>query len=348
MRNPRLRLIAIAVIAVIIAGEVYIYSFNSEEKYSIGASISEGGLSYSVYSGISNQYDVVITDNGDFIPSSEYYIYYDETYASNLKEVIQPIGSTKLDQSYYYSQLVLQLENRGIATTTVNADELREKLDGDIASLGCEKGLIVLSGAPPDTVYSGKDTDTIMKWITAGGRLYWAGGAIGSCYSTKDKVIPVETDYQQLFFGVSDCLNMNGNEKAYEDDNSNQYRNALSLSSNALRYAPDTASIPDSITLGYTDGKYSSISLVRHGSGMICIVAGDYSNDQRSDLAQMVSSNICYQSEMIDHKSGTVTRGSVSGICDIHASGHVSVYIYLGGYYLVNAKNSNFFNNLVI
>ena len=342
MRNLQLRLIAVAIIAVIIVGEVYIYSFNSDDKYAIDTSISGSGMSYSIYSGNSNQFDIVITDNGDFAPSSEFYIYYDETYASNLSEVVQPIGSTKLDQGYYLSQLVLQLKNRGVATTTLNAGELKERLDGDIGSSDCGKGLIVLSGALPDTVYSGNDTDTIMKWITAGGRLYWVGNLIGSCYSTTNGIISVETDYQQLFFGVSDCLNTKGNDKAYDDDNSNQYRNALSLSSNALKYALDTSSIPDSITLGYTDGKYSSISAVRHGNGMICIVAGDYSNDQRSDLAQVISSNICYQSELIDHRSGTVTRGSVNGVIDIPSIDHVSVYIYLGGYYLVDARNSNY------
>ena len=200
MRDIKLTVIAIAVITVILAGEVYIYMFNTDDTYHITTSASENGISYSIYSGTSNHYDVVITDNGDYISPSEYYIYYDETRPSNLKEVQQPIGSAKLEQGYYISQLRYQLSNRGVDTEILDANELKERLQNDIAVNVCNKALIVVSGVLPDTVYSGNETDEIMEWIDAGGRLYWVGNTIGSSYSTSEGITEVDSDYQLLFF----------------------------------------------------------------------------------------------------------------------------------------------------
>ena len=338
MRDMKLIAVAVAIIAVLLIGEVYIYTFNTDDTYRISTSVSDGSLSYSIYSGISNQYDIVITNNGDFRPASEFYIYYDESYSFYLNDVDQPIGSVKLDQNYYVSQLKHQLSNRGVETVTVNAAELKERLQTDIAGGTVCKGLVVVSGALPDTIYTGNSSDMIFEWISAGGRLYWAGNLIGSHYSTKSGNVEVDNDYQQLFFGVTDCLNMNGPRKAYNDDVSNDYRNRLSLSSNALGYAIDRTKVADVATFGYSDGNYSSVSIVGYGSGMICIVAGDYSNDQRSDLAQIISSNLCHHSKLIDGRTGNVTRGSVDDTMTIPSSDYVSVYIYLGGYYPVCAR----------
>jgi len=339
MRDFKLIAIAAVIIAVILAGEAYIYTFNSDDKYNTSTSLSDGSLSYSIYSGNSNCYDVVMTDNGDFDPATDCYIYYDDRYAANLNEVIQPIGSAKLDQSYYVSQLLYQLSNRGITTTVLDADSLKTRLQNDIAADDCKKGLVVVSGALPDTVYEGNVTDTIFGWMSAGGRLYWAGNLIGSCYSTMKGIEPV-IGYQELFFGVSGCLNENGPEKAYDDDSSNDYRHALSLLNNDIRYAPDTSMTMNSITMGYSDGTYSSISLIRFGEGMICIVAGDYSNNQRSDLAQVIGAQVCHKSVMMVHETGNVTRGSIGkDVSIITPSQNSVVYVYLGGYYLVNADN---------
>ena len=109
------------------------------------------------------------------------------------------------------------------------------------------------------------------------------------------------------------------------------------MTNNSLRYAPDTSNISNSMTVGYSDGKYSSISMVKHGNGMVCIVAGDYSNNQRSDLAQIIGANLCYRSQLIDSGAGDVTRGSVNGIL-AYSMNNLSAYTYLGGYYVVYAR----------
>ena len=347
MHNRGLVLAAVLVIGIILAGEAYIYTFNTNDIYHIETSMTDGSVSYSIYSGISTHYDVVVVDNSDFVKTNRYYIYYDESYKSNLNDVFQPIGSEKLDQWYYVSQLSRQLSNRGIDTIMVDAKGLEDRLQNDIDAGKCNNGLIVASGALPDTVYRGLGSDLIFDWITAGGRLYWVGNAIGSCYSTVNEIVDVEGDYQSLFFGVSDCLNLNGPEKAYSDDTSNDFRYSLSLSSNDLRYAPNRTLLPGSMTAGYTEGEFSSVTFVGYGQGMICIVAGDYSNNQRADLAQLIGAHICHKSEIILHESGDVTRGSVDNRIDIAApSGNEAIYTYLGGYYLVYAKGDCYYDHV--
>ena len=345
MHSKGLVFAAVLVIGIILAGEVYIYTFNADDTYRIDTSMTDTSVSYSIYSGISTHYDVVVIDNGDFVSSEDYYIYYDESYKSNLNDVFQPIGSEKLDQGYYITQLKYQLSNRGIESKILNAMELKDSLKNDISLGKCNKGLIVVSGALPDTIYSGNGSDIIFDWMIAGGRLYWAGNALGSCYSTVDGIVQVEGDYQSLFFGVSDCLNIDGPEKAYSDDSTNDFRNSLSLMNNDLRYAPDSSLIADSMTAGYTDGKYSSITMVKHGLGMVCIVAGDYSNNQRYDLAQIIGAHLCYKSVMLIHDSGEVTRGSVSNIVvNSIPSNYEIVYSYLGGYYPVFAEGHCYYD----
>lgn len=330
--------ISVIVLVVLIVGEVYIYTFNANSIYGISTTPEDDGVSYTITSGISSTYEIVITDNGDFESPTEFYVYYDGNYKSNLDDVFQPIGAKKLTQDYYVSQLIYQLENRGItAVTKVNADELKEALNGDISSSDCKKGLIVVSGALPDTVYTGKTGDLILNWVDNGGSLYWAGNLIGACYATEDELVSVD-GYQDLFFGC-ECLNTGDTDKAFSDIDSNNYRYALSLMNNSVKFGVDADAVPSCTAVGYTEDGYSSIAFVKHGNGMICVLAGDYSNNQRADLAQIVSAGLCYNSTMIYDKSGSVTRSTISGVADISIPDkYYSVYVYLGGYYLEYAR----------
>lgn len=336
--NKKILAIAAVAIAVILIGEVYLCTFNAGNTYSADSSLSPGKMSYSVHSGISNTYDVVMSDNGDFRTATEFYLYYDSGYGSKLNDVTQPIGAKKLDQEYYVSQLIHQLKNRGVEVTKLNASELGGRLAGDITAGNCVKGLIVLSGALPDTVYQGNSTDRIFQWIDAGGSLYWAGNLLGAYYSTQSGVSTVAGDYQNMFFGVSDCMTAE-KDRAYDDITSNDYRYALSLMNNSVKYSLKQGMVSDSLSIGYQQDGYSSIVLAKHGSGMICVVGGDYSNDQRADLAQVIASHVCYKSTILAHASGTVTRGTVLDSRDIIVPAHYSsVYTYLGGYYLEYAR----------
>ena len=347
MKSDRIiEIIAIVVLAVVIIGEVVVYT-TGPGKYSSDVEFENEIISYSVSAKGSETYAIIVMDNGNMAAMTEIYIYFDENYKSNYEDVLVPIGAKPLDQRYYVEQLVRQLEYRGaVKVTVLNAEELAEALEQDRTSGQYTKGLVVISGALPDTVYTGNSADAIFDWMNDGGRLYWLGNLIGAYYSTKDAVLDVG-DRQMLFFGAS-CLNTEGVDKAFSDVSGNDLRNDLSLMNNSVKYGVDPvvlSAVKGSdkvLAFGYSQDEYASIVMTDFGKGMICVIGGDYSNDQRSDLAQILSSQICYDTEVIEIVTGSVTRKTISDTYDLQRTvENLAVYIYFGGYYSVYG---NFFS----
>lgn len=301
--------------------------------------MEDGGVSFTVSAPGSKDYDVVVSDNGSHSAVERLYVYHDESYASDYSDVEVAVGAKALDQSYYVDQIAPTLRYRGVEDVEVlDADSLREALLSDISAGTCSSaGLLVLSGAFPDTVYTGHVDDPVLQWTSAGGSLYWLGNLIGKQYATADGLVPVE-GYQQLLFGA-ECLNTGDAEKAYSEVD-NGYCHALSITNNSVRYGVDCSRIADraSLAIGFQEDGYASIALVQYGSGMICVVAGDYSNMQRADLAQVIASGIGPESRIVAHVSGTVS-GTEHGSVEVPAgSTGLSAYICLGGYYPVYCK----------
>ena len=333
--NTVLSVIFVLVVATVLIGEVYVYTFNTD-RYSSEVSMTADGMDYSVTSGGTSPYSVLVFDNGSFEKSSKYYVYYDADHGSNVEDVFVPVGARAFTQEYYISQLMKMFEYRGITDVEIlNAADLRASMDSDISSGNITNGLIVLSGALPDTIYQGNATDTIFNWLQDGGRMYWAGNLLGAYYSIPGGIVEAPAGYQTLFFG-SECLNTGGTERAMSDITSNDLRHTLSLMNNNVRYGIDTSGLSGTyLEMGYTEDGYSSIVMTGFGNGMICVLAGDYSNNQRHDLAQMVSSGICHLSVPAGYAGGTVERSTVTGHIDITftTGNNYVVYVYYGGYY---------------
>ena len=347
MKSDRIiEIIAILILATVIIGEVVVYT-TGPSKYSSDVEFENGIISYSLSAKGSETYAVIVMDNGDMAAMTEIYIYFDESHKTNYEDVLVPIGAKPLDQKYYVDQLVRQLEYRGAGKVIVlNAEELAEALEQDITTGSYAKGLVMISGALPDTVYSGNSTDIIFDWMNDGGRLYWLGNLIGSYYSTKDAICDLG-DKQMLFFGAS-CLNTEGVDKAFSDVSGNGLRNDLSLMNNSVKYGIDPVALSavkgsdKVLAFGYSQDRYASIVMTDFGKGMICVIGGDYSNDQRSDLAQVLSSQICYDTETIEVITGSVTRKTITDTYDLQSTvKNLAIYIYLGGYYSVHG---NFFS----
>lgn len=329
-------LIAVAIIAVILIGEVVVYTSDYTD-YSADAVFGEGLMEYSVSADGSKIYSVVVSDNGSYRGIDRLYVYYDPDYKSNYEDVKVAIGAKKLDQEYYIEQIAPTLRYRNVHDITiVDAQGLREAMESDVADTEVRIGVVSISGALPDTVYTGKSDDLVFSWMSSGGSLYWLGNLIGSCYATHDELVPVD-NYQELFFG-SNCLNTDGPEKAYNEIDG--YCKAMSMVNTGLKYAVNGSLLPAGtkhIELGFTEDGFSTVSLIGFGSGMMCIISGDYSNNQRNDLAQIIASGIGPESKIIAQENGTVTRGSASGTLDCTGD-NLSAYIYLGGYYPVYCK----------
>lgn len=175
-----------------------------------------------------------------------------------------------------------------------DAQRLAEVLK-DPAYAGC--GIIMTSGAFPDTVYDGTSGSPVLKWIAEGGSMYWVSMQIGRYIGHSDGTVSdAPAGYEKLFLGMTGCLNpMEQTEDrrggaAYGDVTDNALRYALSLKNNNILYAVDTSAMggTEHLSMGYCEemgGKtYASIVLVRNGNGQVCIMAGDYSNHQRMDL----------------------------------------------------------------
>jgi hypothetical protein len=341
--NAKFYVIFVLILTAVLVGEVYIYTFNTDQ-YTSDVSISGNTVSFEVTSSVSTTYSIVISDNGDFEPNVSYYIYYDYDYGSMVNSVEVPVGARAFTEDYYISQLLHMLENRGITNVTIlNAQELKEQLLSDTMNGTCNMGLIVLSGALPDTIYTGNGNDPIFEWLGGGGRLYWAGNLLGRYVATPGSTTDLGADnnYQKLFFGT-ECLNTGEDEKAYSDVTENEYRNTLSLMDNDIIYAADASKLPSALQIGYTNGTYSSTLLTAYGTngGMICVIGGDYSTNQRNDLAHLISSGIGPNSVMVGFATGPAGGATRSGTIDvsIRDGSNAVAYVYFGGYFPIYGK----------
>lgn len=332
-RDYGLIILAVAICAVILVGEYATYG----NVYRYDSSADASG-NYSIYDSGSHSYTAVLSDNGSFQAPAKFYIYYDEGYGSVVHDAKVEVGAKALDQKYYLSQLVNNLKYYSVTDVTyVNAAELATKLSEPATGVG----LIAISGALPETVYTGAPGCLILNWISSGGSLYWAGEAIGKYIGKSDGTVSeAPAGYEALFLGSSAELNQEtGDTRALADVAANNYRNDLSLKNNDVRYAVKVASVSGALAVGYEKDGCASSVLVQNGSGMVCVMGGNYSNNQRMDLSNIIASGICYCSSELDCKSGIVTRGTVNGTFDNWpATGNVAVFLYLGGDFSVYGK----------
>jgi hypothetical protein len=348
--NTVLTVIFVVIVAAVLIGEAYVYTLDPGRYSSVAQDTADGRLEYAVTSGGSDVYSVVVLDNGAFEKIDKYYIYYDAEYGSVLEKTWSPVGAKELTQEYYISQLVATLNNRGVSDIEIlNAECLASKMSDDISSgTASRKGLVILSGALPDTIYkgAGAPADTVFDWISDGGSLYWAGNALGKYYATPGKkTVEVQAPvYEGLFFRGVPCLTDSTETELSDVDNG--YRYSLSLMNNSVRYGvngPMLAGAGNKIlSVGYTDGEHSSAVMFEFGKGMICVLAGDHSNNQRHDLAQIIASGICHSTSetAAGYAEGEVKHGTVAGTIDtgFAAGSNYTVYIYFGGYFTVYGK----------
>ncbi len=335
MRDRKLILTAVVVVAVILAGEAYVCLNDWDGMYGTGFSIDGDSISVSIRSGGSKVYDIVAIDNGSFSPASEIVLYYDPDQGEMLDDTWHATGGKDLDQDYYISQLEVQLGIRGVDARVVNASELRDIMESALSQGRCDQAVFMASGAIPDTVYSGDASDTIIRWLSEGGRLYWAGNILGAYISSSDGTVrQADPGYRDLFFaeGVQNTEETYGLTPVDGDP----WREALCLAGDGTAYGLDASKLEGALSAGYTDGTYSSVCMVGYGKGMVCVFGGELSNDQRSDVAQVVASGLSCGSALISHIEGTATRTTVSETVDLSATeGNVTVYAYIGGYFTV-------------
>lgn len=330
-------MLTLALIVVILIGEVSVYGgvyrYDSDFKDTGEYSISDSGI---------HSYKVIVNEN-DFAIPTKLYIYQDDQYGTAVHDALVEIGAKPLDESYYISQLINNLGYYGFKEVSVlNAQGTKDLLMQTSDASG--KALLILSGAIPDLIYS-ESNDILTTWIASGGTFYWVGNIIGRIISHADGTVSeyvgdCETQFVSAPCSYPDTENPSQREvQVFQSIDSNEYRSLLSLKNNNILYALNTSLITtDYLSIGYTDGAYSSITYVKNGNGQVCVMGGDYSNNQRMDLATIIASGMNYTSTVHDMASGTVHRGKVSGNIDLSSCTHPSAFIYLGGDFSVYGR----------
>ena len=315
---------AIFVIALVLAGEV-IVTTDSHDDFSTSVTMDGDTVQYTIDSRKPLVYTAVSLIDSEGSPRTVS-VYYDKSYVSAASSGAASTGGRALDENYYVEQIDDTLKVRGIDhSAIVDAKGLAEIMSKD----GEGNAVIIISGSLPDTVYNGTSDSLVLDWIDSGGRLYWIGGVLGKYISHTDSIESVDNG-TTLFLG-SECID-DTVIRGY-DLIDNGYRDAFYIQSNLTTFGVDASKLPedcDYLTLGFTDGSRSSITMMKVGDGFICVIGGEYTIRQRLDLAQMVASGIGPDTEIVD----TVV-GSVSGVEKGTLAKGDFVYITLGGYYPV-------------
>ncbi len=334
-------ILAIILCAILVLGEVFTYGINTH-SFDIKAEFSSNTLDYSVSSSGSDTYSVVLLDDNNITPTKELYIYVNEDYDRYYKSLKE--GQVRyFEQQYYSEQVKKSLGLRGFdSVKLLDTKELIDFVNGSVLDPSSDpkgKGLFITSYALPSEIYSGHADDNLMKWIDKGGNLYWSSSEIGKFYTDSDGLHEVN-DNQTLFFGKN-CVNT-GKLAHATNVVENGFKDALTLLNSGLEFAVNTDGIPDSLSIGYCDDGYSSISFVKHGNGMICVI-GSMSEiiPQLDDIGQIIASGITYASELVDCDKGNVVRGTVGGKMDYTVNGNAVAFIYIGGTYTVYGRCFN-------
>ena len=341
MKKDRIVIISIALCAIVMFGELMAYGHG---PFHYDAEVTWNGdeMEYTVSSSTAETFSLILMDNGDVKAPEKLYIYINDSHDRFFDDALSKGNIFNANQQHSAKQIALSLAVRGFTNVEVlHEADLFEILNNDPLS-GSPRGLLVMSYSLPSSVYNGNPDCPLIKWIENGGSLYWTGSEIGKFYHTEDELIQV-TNNQLLFFGWN-CVNTQGFDMANSVLDSNGLTHALSLKSNRVMYALNVDGLANSISLGFSEGGYSSISLVQKGAGMICVIGGwNMIPNKYDDISQVISSGITCTTTVAKIIEGEVIRGNINGTIETKGMGLNSprVSILIGGYYTLYGESFN-------
>jgi len=331
MKYDKIAILSIILCTTIIFGEIVVYAVN---PFSCDADVEweDDEVNYSVTASVVDTYSVILMDNGNVAAPKTLYIYvderYDKFYGDLDDETIQYI-----DTEHHSLQLMNLLKIRGLNDVhLIRGDEIDEIMKDEHPQT---KGLLVMSFFLPASVYDGTASSPLLKWIEAGGLLYWTGSEAGGYYVLEDELKRV-TGNQLLLFG-EECINTSEVDIIQPQMDTDDLTEALALKWNRIRYGLDVSNIPGSLSMGFTYDGYSSVAMVPRGDGMICVIGGtSIDRIKCDDIAQVISSGITCSTNVLEIGHGTVKRGTSSDVMELNGtSSDLRLMIYVGGYYTI-------------
>gem|GEM_PF-1430226 len=312
----------------VLAGQIVTY-WGTPFDYGSNATLTEDGdIAFSV-SAPSSVFSVVAYDDGGFEAATDLYVFIDPNYGGM---------SSYSDQTAFLSQLTKELEIRGVKPPArVNAEELAALM----SEPGAGKGILMLSGAFPDTVYSGSAGDLVFTWLDNMGSIYWTNGKIGRCVSHSDGTMTGLDGTDMLFFGMDGAVRASADSMTGTLDGPDAALGEM-LSVNYGIWAGHTTNGLSqyiggkTLAIGYSDADgYNSAVLTDCGKekGMIAVFGGTLEGDRgdtRATMAQVIASGISYRvnPDEILYTTGTAT-GTYNGMIDA-AVDLTYVYIFIG------------------
>lgn len=320
MKKPdNLTLTALGIILVVLAGEA-VALLSSPGEFGAEATFVPGGADYEVRSSVYTEYKIAAIDNGGSTPLEHLYIYLDDYFA--------PYCMSAADAEKHVGYLEMEMDQKGFRShERLNADSLEQALIAAGPFAG--KGILIPFGTLPHNVYSGGPSDPFGNWTANGGSVYWSGGVPGRYYTDAAGQIKKVADPTAAFPIAAGAKT----EEAVADIETPKFCYYLSMASTNAEFAlsPSNTGIR---SLGWcTSDGYSSVSVVKQGTGAFFMFAGYPSDMTRFDISSVVSAGLTYESQIVDESHGMI-RGSINGHLSF-AGTNVSVYISLGGWFPV-------------
>lgn len=324
-RVDAIALAAVVLCALVVVGEALTYL--PVHSYGASAEWDEDGVSYVAESSGSDVYDAVLIDNGDSVPVTSLAIYMDALYDDFYDLAHELTGVAYTEQGRFVHELTEALSSRSFLDAFEVGAEGLEGLLEDTLSDPAGIGVAVSSYALPTSVYDGTDDCLLMRWMAAGGTVYWCTSEAGRLHNDGSALHVVE-DNQGLLFGT-ECLNLDGPSLA-DGEVDNGFLDALTLKNSDMAYAVDASAVEGAMAMGYSVGGYATIVAVPEGVGTMFVFSGAMGFDLIDDMAQVVASEVTLSSAIVGHDAGTIDGGRATGRIEC-SSGGVTLYIYVGG-----------------
>ena len=315
--TKKIGVILVAVLlAIIIAGETISYANPYYSNFDAERSGNE--ITYSIDSNLSKDYTAVTMDNGGHYNIERYVAFYDDEYFTPVKNALDSLKWLKHN-----------LEKFNIDLIIAGIDEVKNVIE----NIDITTALVFATGTLPKEIYSGNNYDLIFDWLGAGGVMYWMDGRLGETYSEQgaSKLVHVGSSKANMNFFDTDNLFRNDSNPVYNRDlvdNSLTY--VLGIFFNECTHGLKTSGLVDYLSLDYSHEGYSAVTFVKYynGSGMICNLGGYLNHDTAHSVAQTIASGLTYDSVVIDHHSGQISKdpnGKLQGV-----SGRTDLFIYIG------------------
>lgn len=269
MRRLPIIVLALLVVAIMF-GQIMAY-YAPDRDPSIRTTVSGDTIEYTVDTSTPAQCtELHMTGTSDI---TQFYVYYDEDYPD-------ASGDMSLKSAYFFLEKNFNICS-SVSVETKNAAELKELVD----SGSHDFGLIFFSGTLPDTIYNGTIDSPIVNWLMTGGYIIWSGDMFGRHVSSADRTDEVPDYYTSVaekLFGMG-CVFNDSDDQTWGDERANGYltgATGLYYANTTYGFDNSTLSVPY-IEAGYTDGEYTSITVMQLGTGTLCHF-GDYAPAQES------------------------------------------------------------------